>query len=506
MMSRFLSYLLVLLLTVSAIGVQSFTMRTHAQGLDSLKRQALSLKLEEYFRALRDEPLPVQEQECDFLIESSSDSLVRQFVAETIFNHFVDSKVMGAENVAVHVFDKWFLSGLVKMQSKSDFVTSKVFADFNRTSLLGRKAPALAMEDLRGGVVELFGPMDKGGAFRVLYFYDTSCTKCRVETILLRNLLSVKDYPVEFYAIYAGDDRQAWMSYVSESFNVDFPSAKVSHIWDPELTSDFQRLYGVVQTPRMFLIGPDGTILGRGLDTKALEQLLEGVFSKPKGLEYGGEESMKMFDSVFQAREVTGRIVRGVSDYLAHKTLEKGDTLMFRQLAGDLLYYLALQPGEAFKEGMNYHIDNYILSRNDIWSTSDDSLKVVGFAGIMDDLLSRSVPGTRLPSLKVKAGMLTSKGEKYGQYNLRRVGAKKNYIIFYTEGCEICAAEKESARKLVSVDRNVRVLMVNVDRLMQDDPALASRLLDTFDLSSLPFIIETDRQGYVMHRYVSLRE
>ena len=503
-MRRILSYLLVLLLTVSAIGVQSFTMRTHAQGLDSLKRQTLSLKLEEYFMALRNEPLPVQEQECDFLIESSSDSLVRQFVAETIFNHFADSKVMGAENVAVHVFDKWFLSGLVKMQNNNDFVTAKVFADFNRESLLGRNAPAFAMEDISGGMVELFDEADKGGAFRILYFYDTSCAKCRMETILLRNLLSVKGYPVEFYAIYAGDDRQSWMTYASEAFNLASAAVKVEHMWDPELKSDFQRLYGVVQTPRMFLIGPDGIILGRGLDTKALEQLLDGIFAKPKELEYGGEEAMRMFDSVFHGRDVTAGIVQGVSDYVAHKTLEQGDTLMFRQLAGDLLYYLSLRQGEAFKEGMDYHIDSYILSRNDIWKTSDDSLKVVGFAGIMDDLLSKTVPGSRVPSLKVKAEMLSSKGVKSGQYNLRKVGAKKNYILFYTEGCEVCAAEKESARKLVEGDRNVRVLMVNVDRIMQEDPALASRLLDTFDLSSLPYIIETDSKGYVIRRYLSL--
>ena len=213
---------------------------------------------------------------------------------------------------------------------------------------------------------------------------------------------------------------------------------------------------------------------------------------------------MKMFDSVFAGKDLTSNTVRGVSDYVAHKTLEKGDTLMFRQLAGDLLYYLALQQGEAFKEGMDYHIDTYVLSRNDIWTTSDDSLKVVGFAGIMDDLLSKSAPGTRLPALKVNSERLTSKGEKTGRYNLRKVGAKKNYILFYTEGCEVCAAEKDAARKLVSSDRNARVLMVNVDRIMRDDPALASRLLDTFDLSSLPYIIETDSKGYVIRRYLSL--
>ena len=159
-MRLLLSYVLAFLLTASAFGVQ-----TYAQGLDSLKRQTLSQKLDEYFTALRSEPLPVQEQECDFLIESASDSLVRQYVAETIFNHFVDSKVMGAENVAVHVFDKWFLSGMVKMQDRGDFVAAKLFADFNRESLLGRKAPAIVMEDIHGGPVTLFDDADNGRAF-----------------------------------------------------------------------------------------------------------------------------------------------------------------------------------------------------------------------------------------------------------------------------------------------------------------------------------------------------
>ena len=62
---------------------------------------------------------------------------------------------------------------------------------------------------------------------------------------------------------------------------------------------------------------------------------------------------------------------------------------MFRQMTGDLLYYLSAKRGEAFKEGMDYLIDNYILGRNDVWKSQDDSLKVTGMAMVMDDLLSK---------------------------------------------------------------------------------------------------------------------
>ena len=61
----------------------------------------------------------------------------------------------------------------------------------------------------------------------------------------------------------------------------------------------------------------------------------------------------------------------------------------------------------------------------------------------------------------------------------------------------VTRAERRKARK-------VNVFMVNVDRIMETDPRLAMTLLDSFDLSVLPFIIMTDSQGRILRRYMSL--
>ena len=45
--------------------------------------------------------------------------------------------------------------------------------------------------------------------------------------------------------------------------------------------------------------------------------------------------------------------------------------------------------------------------------------------------------------------------------------------------------------------------MINMDEIMASDPALAARLMDSFDLSSLPYILMTDSKGVVLRRYVS---
>ena len=91
--------------------------------------------------------------------------------------------------------------------------------------------------------------------------------------------------------------------------------------------------------------------------------------------------------------------------------------------------------------------------------------------------------------------------------SLRKLRGDRNIIIFYAEGCNICDAEKKAARGIFSEGKSTKktkVLMVNVDEIMRQNPGIASRLFDSFDLSSLPFIFETDRKGYIQRRYITL--
>ena len=531
-----------------------------AQSADSSKFAALGLKLAEYYDAMKHESLAVQESECDFLIETATDLTIRQYIAQNIYDHFSASPVMGAENVAVHVFDKWFADGTLQMSSPEAYHDARTYADFNRQSLVGCRAPSLELESPDGTIVTLFGP-DAGyvngneegkasengvGKFSVLFFYDADCPKCKLQISLLNALFKAKNYPVNLYAVYVVDDRQKWTECMSGLF---FSSdVSICHFWDPTLESDFQRRYGVTQTPRMFLISPDGTIIGRGLDAVALESMLNGLFA-PKEMVYGSRESEELFDGIFATYGGKPQIgpVKGIADYVYDKTLSVGDTLMFKQLAGDYLYYLSTRTGEGFKEGMRYHIDKNILSQDKVWTSQDDSLKVVGFAQIMSDLLSKALPGSRIASMKVPGELYTAQhsGEVTGDRSnvndgfkksdkpkivrrkLDRLNGEENIIIFYTEGCEVCAAEKAAAMEYLSSDashktgghmtthdaddscrsdapRKINVFMVNVDAIMASDPSLASRLIDTFDLSSLPYIIRTDRRGTIQDRYLSL--
>ena len=485
---------IIAVVVLSLIGVN-----LSAQQLDSLTRRTLSDKLGEYLSAIETAGPEVQIEEADFLIGTATDSLVRQFIAVKVYQHYFDSPVMGSETVAIHVLDKWFLEGGVKMYNDIDLLNARVFADFNRQSLIGMQAPELTLKTAEEAPVQLYSNLSE--KYSVLYFYDTSCAKCKLETLRLKNALSDKDYPIDFYAVYVGDNKAAWQEYITQNLMLD--GVSMYHFWDPEVDSDFQRKYGVIQTPRMFLIAPDGQILGRGLDADALVQILDSVFAQNE-IEYGDPEADALFDRLLGPAPTRKEII-DVAVMLEAAAMDRGGNYLYKQMIGNYLYYIAPKAGEEYKEALYQIISEYILARTDIWTTEDDRLKVVGFAEILNDLLSKAVPGTVIPSLKVQGEYLKGARSSHKKVNLRKLGGKENIIIFHTEGCHICEAEIMAARSLAAADSDVRVLLVNVDRLIAENPTLSATLFDSFDLSALPYILLTNKKGNIVRRYVSLQ-
>lgn len=242
--------------------------------VDSSRFVMMDSLLEEYYDALKYYSNDAKSRECDALIEEVSDSLLKQHAAVSIYAHYLSSKVMGEEAVAVHIFDRWFSTREVRMYSEMDFVNASVYAEFNRSSLVGCEAPELEMSTPEGERVT-FPLKDE---VSVIYFYDTDCSKCRVESILLTYALKDVKQPVTLYAVYVGDDAEAWGAYRKEKLEFKSENVTVRHLWDPEIQSDFQRKYGVLATPVMMLVDHKGIIVGRKLDSAALLQLLPIIF------------------------------------------------------------------------------------------------------------------------------------------------------------------------------------------------------------------------------------
>ena len=485
-------------IALSAFFALSLLLPARAQEADTAVFNALDSKLAGYVKAIEPLDVEAQKEECSFLISSCTDSLVRQHVALYLYANYVKSAVMGVEAVAIDIADNWFFTGKVRMKNDIDLMNARIFADFNRQSLVGEKAPELVMKDDKGLETNLFAQPSK--RYSVLYFYDTGCPDCLVQTVMLRTWLNAVSYPLDVDAVYVGSDSLAWKKYREARLEVSSPQVNVRHFWDPELSSDFQRKYGVLKTPQMFLIGKDNAVLGRRLDVPALGAMLRNIYSSDD-YEYGSPESMKKLGDIFASfgEDISIADINGVSDRIAARTAASPSA--FKEAVGDLFYYLSIMPEGCYKEACKYLTDKYILSRPDVWDTPSDSLKIIGYARTMSDLLSRAMPGSQVPDVEVRGVQAHGRSAENGMWKQRRQKTwqlsrlrRDTYIMFYDEECSSCQDNIASAERLMSADRKMRVLFVK----MQPEEAL----LDSFDLTSLPYIIRVDKNGIITARYV----
>lgn len=475
----------------------ALTLSGQQAGLDSARVAALDAKLSEYFTALETQSAAVKVKECDFLIESCTDEDVRQHVALRIYDHYLTSNVMGDETVAVHMVDEWFTPGKVKMIGELDLLNAQVYAQFTRSSLVGNQAPVLQLRE-RDGSSTVTAPQK--GTLSVLFFYDVTCAKCKLETLRLRSLLPEIEYPIEFYAVFTGVYKEQWESYIAERWNFETKGVNIHHLWDPEIESNFQINYGVMQTPQMVLVGKDGTILGRHLDTDALKQLLDAVIPQP--YEYGDPKSMAFYERLFAEGEPSASDLLEMADYIKKQTLATGDTLLCKHLMGDYLYYLSDSQGEEYKYALLPFIKLHIDGEPQLWTEPKDVTKVLKPAEVMKDLLARVPVGSRIPSLKVEGILktLAQKGQAVDalpvkKYRLRGLRGMPTYLVFHTPGCGACEDIANVADLMFDYEPKAKFLFV--------EPTEA--LLDIFDLSVLPHVIQLDRKGKVERKYIKIQ-
>ena len=489
-----------LTIIVSLTALLSMPLSVSAQ-LDTAVSNALGAKLDEYMLIIGTEPAEVKCEETDFLISSCTDSLVRQFTALRLYSHFMESKLMGDESVAIHIFDKWFSDGKVKMKSESDFMGARIFAEFNRQSLIGKKAPELYLENDSGAYVSIFGNDSRSDRPSILFFYDSGCATCKMESIMLRSLLNGTEYTVNLYAVYTQQSGENMERFKTEYLDIRNPQVNVEYLWDPMSVSDFQMKYGILQTPGIFLISRNGTVIGRKLDVMALGRLME-IYCKP--YEYGSRESSAFYDEVFASYggHPGSDDVKGICDAIAGKTLEQKDTLRFKQMAGDLMYWLGASRGEGIKCGLEYLIDRYIAGEPAIWTTGEDSLKVLSYSEILRDLLAKAPAGERLPAVEVPGIMKIRGKERNKTVRLDRL--RNATVIFHTEGCPVCEAELAAADSLSKADRREKFFLTDIDEVMNTAPDTAFMLFEKFDLTVMPYITETDRKCRVTRKYMSL--
>ena len=256
--------LILLCLSLSLNAAAQIDTTGRYAGLDSL--------LTQFYTALEREEADIKNAEFDTLIGSCRDSLTRQHVALSVFDHYRFSRIMGEEAVAVHIYDEWIEPGRVATRSEFELFEAERFALENRKTLLGMTAPKVTLKKVCGGKKTI--PDD--GRISVLFFYSPGCAKCRLETHVLPSVLAEVQFPMNFYAVNTDTDRRAWKAF-RKALGTTNRKVRMIHLWDPEMESSMLIDYGIFSTPKVFVAMEDGEIIGRRLEMENLLQIIQYI-------------------------------------------------------------------------------------------------------------------------------------------------------------------------------------------------------------------------------------
>jgi len=357
------------------------------------------------------------------LIDAGNKNNLSSYIAGRLFTIFRDTRIMGLEGVAIHIAEKYFLNGALIPPEGLSLLDIQVYTEFNKNSLIGMQAPDLEMPDIKGNWVSLRSNL--GSQYTVLLFFDDKCPVCKVEMPQIFKLSdSLKTEGLNVFAVYTSPDESSMMKYINDNFK-ELPDNWI-FASDPSYSTDFQRLYNVIKTPRILLIDKRGKIAGRDLNSKALKELITKLNEQEKELDnqiksfataYLEAADYKDSSSVYESfRSLFERVVN-------HEDKEVYRTL-FSFIFEELLY------SEEYKrrEASAIIAENFIIPYSHYWE-------------------SLSYPSEWVPSMvkRVKANKIGEQFPVLNLYNskgrvvtLGETSARYTLIYFTDPGCSAC--------------------------------------------------------------------
>ncbi len=373
-------------------------------------------KVEQYLGLLQYNHNDTIIKHVDSLIAGGGNRELQNRLAYTAYNFFYDPQIMGQEGVAVHIAQKWFLNDKLDWPNKEGKFMLRTFVEFNRHSLIGMDAPELALVDTVGNAVPL-SSLD--AEYTIVYFYTDDCASCRKETPALVDFVNgYEDGVLAVYAVYANDNARKWKEYIEKELFIYNPFMNWVNVYDPEYESGFQMLYNVIKTPQMFLLDKEHKIIGRGLNVKALKELLAEKNARR-------DRTRELIEEFFAPLEGdTLQIYNGIEMFY---NSSKGDTTLMKEFMYEIYSTLGRSSNYNLQKGAVYLAEKYILGMPYLW-------KEEYVEGRRED-----VRRFNMNRLGETAANLELERPDGSSINLSDVTTDYKVLYFYRPNCGICS-------------------------------------------------------------------
>jgi thiol-disulfide isomerase/thioredoxin len=226
--------------------------------------------------------------EVDMLIaKSRATPELFRYMLVTLFNHFGKSQIMGFDNIALYIADKYYIKEATWSDTAYIRKLKKQIVEKSPT-MIGKIAPEI---DLMHVPVEHFMMAADDTAqkrnvyagipfklssyikdYTILYFWDTECGHCKKETPIMRDVYKrLKDKNVQLIAValvYSREGMEKWTNFVNENKLYEWVNAFYPY------SVRFKELYDVSSTPSIFIMDANRKIIAKRISAEQCEEII----------------------------------------------------------------------------------------------------------------------------------------------------------------------------------------------------------------------------------------
>jgi len=386
---------------------------------------------------------------CDYLISFSKDSLIKSHIAQYLFEKFYSSKLMGMESVAIHIAKNYYLNKKLAWPDKVGFIGLQIFVEFNESSLIGMDAPELNLKDLNGNTVSLRNMQTE---YTLVWFYDDQCPTCKKELPAIKEIArKYEDSGLSVYAVYTESNRENFAKFVKQEFPVSESCKNWNFVWDQNFESNFHKLYNVLKTPQLFLLDKRKVIIGRNLDSQALEQLLKTEIAARENLEKNINQFLDKYLMNFNLEDSIE--LKSAFTPLFERSAGSNNNETYTSIFYQLFEKLWRAASEPYESAAIYLAENYIIPKANLWWDKS----------IPEDYVPKMVGRIKNNRVGSVANDLTVYDIRNNQFSLGSIKSKYTVIYFYSPDCTICKPFSYELKKISKSLKRKGATIVAID-------------------------------------------
>jgi thiol-disulfide isomerase/thioredoxin len=188
------------------------------------------------------------------------------------------SKIMGMDEAFVFLIENYYMKGKAYWLDSITLNKYVKRAQEIAPNVIGKVGPDLRIQTITNQAINL-SDVTKDNDYTILLFYSPTCGHCKKEVPQMDSLVKVlnKKLKVSIFGMCSDMDYDEWAKLiVANQLNDNW-----HHVKDPMGVSDFRNQYDVWSTPIVYVLDKAGVIVGKRVDHKSIEGLLN-ILEKKK--------------------------------------------------------------------------------------------------------------------------------------------------------------------------------------------------------------------------------